>query len=218
MNSTFRGAVEVFNLCRNLHPKDVLFAECVRTFQECTVDGRPWMYHMEATQLTTQFQENTAETYVPPAKRPNIRTCKSRPNEFEIYGFRPLVHPWRLLSPYEFMRAWTAEPLLVPTHYANLGVPCRTAWTRKGSDLQRSDDYKAGKIAALPGRDYIAVAPPLENYHLFPEHPEHPNAALRHAWVLVRKVRPQVVVIQGLRRPGPCRSPEENAKYCSLFF
>ena len=26
MNSTFRGAVEVFNLCRNLHPHDVLFA------------------------------------------------------------------------------------------------------------------------------------------------------------------------------------------------
>ena len=62
MNSTFRGAVEVFNLCRNLHPNDVLFAECVRTFQECTVDGRSWMFRMEATQLTPQFQENTAET------------------------------------------------------------------------------------------------------------------------------------------------------------
>ena len=62
MNSTFRGAVEIFNLCRNLHPEDVLFAECVRTFQECTVDGRSWMFRMEATQLTQQFQENTAET------------------------------------------------------------------------------------------------------------------------------------------------------------
>ena len=27
MNSTYRGAVEVFNLCRNLHSNDVLFAE-----------------------------------------------------------------------------------------------------------------------------------------------------------------------------------------------
>ena len=34
----------------------------------------------------------------------------------------------------------------------------------------------------------------------------------------MHKVRPQVIVIQRLKRPSPCRSPEENAKYCSLFF
>ena len=39
MNSTYRGAVEVFNLCRNLHPQDALFAECIRTFNEHTLDG-----------------------------------------------------------------------------------------------------------------------------------------------------------------------------------
>ena len=35
---------------------------------------------------------------------------------------------------------------------------------------------------------------------------------------MVRKARPEVVVIQASRRPNACRSPEENAKYCSLFF
>ena len=32
MNSTYRGAVEIFNLCRNLDAHDVWFAECIRTF------------------------------------------------------------------------------------------------------------------------------------------------------------------------------------------
>ena len=40
MNSTYRGAVEIFNLSRNLNEKDVLFAECIRTFKEHTVDAR----------------------------------------------------------------------------------------------------------------------------------------------------------------------------------
>ncbi len=43
MNSTYRGAVEQFNLCRNLHPQDVLFAECIRTFNSHDIDGRSWM-------------------------------------------------------------------------------------------------------------------------------------------------------------------------------
>ena len=43
MNSTFRGAVEVANLCRNLRVNDVLFAECIRTFDSSTIDGRSWM-------------------------------------------------------------------------------------------------------------------------------------------------------------------------------
>ena len=35
VNSTYRGAVEVFNLCRNLHKQDVLFAEC----RKCPICG-----------------------------------------------------------------------------------------------------------------------------------------------------------------------------------
>ena len=43
INNTFRGAVEVANLCRNLCRNDVLFAECIRTFDSVTIDGRSWM-------------------------------------------------------------------------------------------------------------------------------------------------------------------------------
>ena len=34
----------------------------------------------------------------------------------------------------------------------------------------------------------------------------------------MRKKRPDVVVIEGLKMPRASRAPAENAKYCSLFF
>ena len=42
MNGTLRGAVEEANLCINLNPHDVLFAECVRTLATETLDFSPW--------------------------------------------------------------------------------------------------------------------------------------------------------------------------------
>ena len=32
-------------------------------------------------------------------------------------GLRPFCHPWLLLSPYEFMQRWRAEPLMPPGYY-----------------------------------------------------------------------------------------------------
>ena len=40
MNSTLRGAVEEFNLCRNLRHNDVLFAECIRTYATVDVNAQ----------------------------------------------------------------------------------------------------------------------------------------------------------------------------------
>ena len=51
MNSTYRGAVEVFNLCCNLDQSDVLRAECIRTFNEHAIDGRSWMNSCVCAQL-----------------------------------------------------------------------------------------------------------------------------------------------------------------------
>ena len=130
MNSTYRGAVEVVNLCRNLRPHDVLFAECIRTFGSQTTDGRSWMYRLE--QQEKNFNDFKTTTYVPPTPRPNVRTKGSRVNEMDAYGFRPLRHPWQLLSPYEFMRQWRCVPLLVHDHYKFRGDEERTERTEKG--------------------------------------------------------------------------------------
>ena len=135
-------------------------------------------------------------------------------NDFDAYGYRPLKHPWKLLSPYEFLQQWDCEPLLTATHYLNLGEPVRTAWTSKGEDLIRSQNYKNGEVAAKPGEHYIAVTPDTDKSFLFPED----VGPFRHSWALVRKNRPHVVVIEGLYLPHMNKSSTYNAQYCSLFF
>ena len=100
MNSTYRGAVEVFNLCRHLRTDDVLFAECIRTFGTCTVDGMQFVYRLAETQSAKGFLEHSLQTYVPPTKKPNVRSNRARPNDVDIYGLRPLHQPWEYLSPF----------------------------------------------------------------------------------------------------------------------
>ena len=67
-----------------------------------------------------------------------------------------------------------------------------------GRQLIRSQLYRDGKLAAKPGKDYVAVAAKAGEYHLFPEHPEGIYNVLRHAWVLVRRRRPHVILVEGL--------------------
>ena len=108
MANTYRGAVEVFNLCRNLHPHDVLFAECIRTFKAHSVYGKPWLERLETSQNASGLKQDSAHTYVPPTRKPNVRTDRARANEFDVYGYRPLEYPWKLLSAYEFLERWRA--------------------------------------------------------------------------------------------------------------
>jgi hypothetical protein len=218
MNSTYRGAVEIFNLCRNLHPYDVLFAECIRTFDEHTLDGRSWLYRLESSQLHKNLKEDSLQSYIPPTKKPNVRTDRSRANEFEAYGYRPLCHPWKFLSAYEFLRFWRMEPLLVPAYYKNRNVMPRTTWTQEGLAFSASAAYKKGEVSAKAGIHFVALEASDETYSLFPEEPEHIYKTFRHAWVLIRKKIPDVVVIEGLKMPSTARSAAYNAQYCSLFF
>ena len=220
MNSTYRGAVEIFNLCRNLRMDDVLFAECIRTFNEKTIDGRMWMGRLEAACTNKAAKNTTLLTFVPETKRPNVRTDRSRVNVFEAYGLRPQTYPWKLLSAYEFWRFWNVVPLLLPTYYVNRGIRPRTIWTEEGQRLTRTQEYKEGKRVAKPGIHFVAVSDVQHDptYYLFPEHPTTTFTSFRHAWAIERNARPYVVVVEGLKLPNPSRSPTYNAQYCSLFF
>ena len=218
MNSTYRGAVEIFNLVRNLHPHDVLFAECIRTFSEYTIDGRAWLYRLDAAHMTESLKKYDLRSYIPPTRRPNVRTNRSRVNESDAYGLRPLCHPWKLLSCYEFFRQWRIIPLLVPTYYLNRNEKPHTEWTEQGLRLMKSEEYKAGNVVAKPGLHFIAVESESDEYHLYPEEPAAIFQVFRHSWALARKKRPQVIVIEGLKLPNTNRPASYNAQYCSLFF
>ena len=172
------------------------------------------MSKLEASQDASQMKETSFRTYVPPTKKPNVRISRSRVNDFDAYAHRPMKHPWKLLSAYEFMQQWRCEPLLLPTHYLHRNVTPRSAWTAAGAKLANSKHYMEGKVAAKPGVDYVAVEPSDDEYFLFPSDID----PFCHAWVLVRKRRPDVVVIEGLKLPSQSKTATYNAQYCSLFF
>ena len=182
INSAYRGAVEIFSLCRNLHPRDALFAECNRAFNSCTIDGQAWLWRLHISQESRAIDQQSFETYIPPTKTPQVRCDRSKANEYEAYGYRPLCYPWNLLSPYEFLRDWEITPLLVPPYYENHLQTARAEWTKEGLRSSKSDEYASKKVAAKPGLYFRAIPCPTNTYFLFPEEPQHIFGTYRHSW------------------------------------
>ena len=140
----------------------------------------------------------------------------------DIYGFRPLEAPWRLLSAFEFLMFWRAEALVPPCEYERLGETKRTKWTDAGKKLQKENKKLGKKQAAQakpykPGEHYQVLVKASAPYHAFPEFPDSVFSKFRHAWVLVRNETPFVPVLEGCPLPNPGRKAEANAKYCSVF-
>ena len=225
MNGTARGAVELFNLSSRLRRGDVLFAECVRTFSTRHVDVRAWLHR-----LSMEIQKTHVAQYVmhvPASTRPHVRTERSKPAYPDMYGFRPLQWPWRLLSAFEFMMYWHCEPLVAPFVYARQGDMPRTEWTEAGDkkykemliqDYKKKQGWKYESVVLRPGTHYTVLECPTKSYYTFPETPERTYSVFRHAWVLVRNKRPYVPVLEGAPLPSTARSSDENAKYFSVFF
>ena len=102
MNGTYRGAVEIFNLCRHLHTQDVLLAECIRTFGTVTLDGRAWLHRLCVESDATGSGRAEWDMLIPKTRKPHQRSAHAKANDFDVYGLRPMTEPWRLLSPYDF--------------------------------------------------------------------------------------------------------------------
>ena len=112
MKGTLRGAAEVFNLCVNLRSEDSLFQECVRTFRTMTFPGSAFLHRLEL-ELDGVGCERVS-TRIPPTRRPAERSRGSTPPIVDIYGFRGADLRVALLSPFEFLMYWSAEPVLPP--------------------------------------------------------------------------------------------------------
>ena len=138
MNGTLRGAVEEFNLCMNLRANDVFFAECIRTFSTVHVDAQQWMHRLEVE--LERVGEMLVSIYIPPTKKPHMRTNRSKAPLVDMYGFRPLQHPFAYLSAFEFLQYWEAKALAPPWEDE------RTEWTPEGNNVKQKKEFKAGKI------------------------------------------------------------------------
>jgi hypothetical protein len=176
MNSTLRGAVEESNLCRHLRRGDALFAECFRTYQTVDVNAQQWLHRL-AVELE-RLEELRVPVFVPPTRKPNIRSSRCKAPLVDLYGFRDLQSPFALLSPYEFIAYWTAEAL-TPSE-----TDKRTTWTIEGELLRKTPSFRAGKSKARPGIHYVVREPSAEDkYFVFPAEPEAIFGFLRHSWV-----------------------------------
>ena len=213
-NGTLRGAVEEFNLCANLRANDVLFAECVRTFSTVSVNAQQWFHRLAVEQ--ERLQEMQVSTVVPPTRKPNARSLRSKAPWVDIYGFRPLDDtPFSRLSPFEFLQYWNGEALAPPWEWNDSG---RTEWTDDGALALDNGDFRSGKTKVLPGVHYVVVENDGDEYFTFQNTPYHIFGVLRHSWVITRRPRPHVPILEGVPVPSPAKPAEDNAKYFSLFF
>ena len=208
MNGTLRGAVEEYNLCRNLRQDDFLNAECFRTFKTQDMNAQQWLQRLEVEMK--KISEMRAFVYVPPTRRPTIRTKRTKAPQVDIYGFRNLDSPFALLSPFEFTMNWEAEPL---TYWDD-----RTAWTDMGKRELALHGQERDKMILRPGVHFKVIEPMNTSYYTFPKEPVHIYDTLRNSWVIVRRNRPIVPVLEGVPLPSPAKPAEENAKYFSVFF
>ena len=149
------------------------------------------------------------DMFVPATRKPNVRSRWSKAPMVDIYGHRSLEStPFALLSPFEFVRYWDAEPLLPPPWYHD--TEPKTIWTEAGK-MAQDTQQRAGV--------HFRVLEPTTpgEYYTFPQGSEGTGRAWRHNWIITRRQRPHVPVLEGLATPSPAKSTEESAKYFSVF-
>ena len=144
-----------------------------------------------------------------------FRTNRVRAALVNIYGFRPLVPELALLSPYEFVQYWMALPVKQPSDYDDETF---ADWTREGKTELRKGSFQDGKKKCKAGVHFIVIKPTDQSYMTFPQEPVAVYGQLRHLWILRRRRRPIVPVLEGVPLPREGRSKRENGKYCSVFF
>ena len=157
------------------------------------------------------------DMFVPATRTPNVRSRWSKAPLVDIYGHRSLEStPFALLSPFEFVQYWNAEPLLPPSWYHD--TEPKTIWTEAGKIAQDTQPYRDGKLKLRAGVHFRVLEPTTPGeYYTFPPGSKGTDRAWRHNWIITRRPRPHIPVLEGVATPSPAKSTEENAKYFRFF-
>ena len=131
----------------------------------------------------------------------------------DIYGYRDIDStPFALLSPFEFIRYWDAEPLHPPSWYPD--GESKTKWTSEGEVAKGKEAFLIGKRKFQGGVHFTVLEPEdVNHYYSFPADPAGKNVTWRHKWIIVRRKLPRVPVLEGVQVSSPTKSAEEKAKY-----
>jgi len=121
-----RTALETVNLARFCDSKDVLTAECVRTFPTVTF---PASLLLKREEIETGKRTGASALAAVHHGNGNLaRAFVETPFDI-MYGFRGQKYEVDLLSPYEMLLHWTMIRIEAPSRYAH---EVRAHWTPKG--------------------------------------------------------------------------------------
>ena len=146
-----RTAVESTLLSLHSEDKDVLMAECVRTFPSITFPAASLLKREEvecgktpgASMITPVFHGHG---------RMHLMFTEA---PFDLmYGYRGKTHNVDLLSPYEMLLHW--EMTRIPTPSAS-AEECRSQWTDAGLEYLKECRKVGMRADSLPGVHYVAL-------------------------------------------------------------
>ena len=129
------------------------------------------------------------------------------------------------------MRYWCAQPVMHPPFDEDAGDLSR--WTESGKALRRDKAFWAGTKKLRPGVHYKVIEPTrlggatrsggfaalsesITEYYTFPDEPFLDT--FRHMWVIKRRPRPYVPILEGVPLPSPTKPAEDNARYLFYVF
>ena len=209
-----RPATEEFNLAGNRHPQDVMNAEFIRTFRTQSFCGGNLLKRL------TEEKSALEGTYETHSRVPRIYKGKKLSSAMsvafeELYGFRGCHPHLYYLSPWEFTKWWSAEPLKSPDEYIKAGEIPKTEWTAAGVQHCAKDKGDKTKEAPKAGEHYKVRETKCDKYVTFPDAPS--TAQLRDHYVLVRNKRPLIPAPTSTPMPKSQKTVEERCRILSVY-
>ena len=130
-----RTAVETVNLALHANHKDVLMAECIRTFPTVTFPASLLLKREEIETLKVPGASIIAALHHGNRRRSRVYT--EAPFDL-LYGFRGQRYNVDLLSPYEMLLHWSIQRISAPSYGAKI---VRSEWTEEGKAYNKQCEH-----------------------------------------------------------------------------
>ena len=207
MKGTIRTAVESANLSLYAKNKDILKAECIRTFPHVNFPASLLLKREEIETLKVAGTSIIAALY----RDGNTRARMYAEATFDLmYGFRGSEDEVDVLSPYEMILLYSMERICPPNPNNEKN---RATWTDEGNEYRRACRDTNQNAKYKPGEHYKAT--PAKGRILLPD--IDALHGLRHSWCWERRRRLHLPTWSFSKVPQAEYSPEENARLLSVY-
>ena len=194
-----RTAVESTLLSLHSDDKDVLMAECIRTFPSVTFPALLLLKREEVECGKTPGASMITNIFHGHGKQHLMFT--EAPFDL-MYGFRGTSHKVNVLSPYEMLLHWSITRIGPPSASSQ---ESRSQWTAEGREYLKECKQEGVRPACIPGVHYAAIEDD-DSRILMPECPH--LKGLRHCWCWEKRRRVHLPIWSCAKMPSARFSPE----------